>query len=79
MVNQITYGIKKADERYGDLALDTLGFAAPVGLTVTERSHPYFQISYDISRSFIRLSILILFKIIIFCKCSAQSLVSQSL
>ena len=25
---------------------DTLGFAAPVGLTVTERSHPYFQISY---------------------------------
>lgn len=26
---------------------DTLGFAAPVGLTVTERSHPYFQISYE--------------------------------
>ena len=25
---------------------DTLGFAAPRGLTVTERSHPYFQISY---------------------------------
>ncbi len=25
---------------------DTLGFAAPIGLTVTERSHPYFQISY---------------------------------
>jgi hypothetical protein len=25
---------------------DTLGFAAPFGLTVTERSHPYFQISY---------------------------------
>ena len=26
---------------------DTLGFAAPFGLTVTERSHPYFQISYS--------------------------------
>ena len=25
---------------------DTIGFAAPIGLTVTERSHPYFQISY---------------------------------
>ena len=25
---------------------DTLSFAAPFGLTVTERSHPYFQISY---------------------------------
>jgi hypothetical protein len=25
---------------------DTLGFSAPIGLTVTERSHPYFQISY---------------------------------
>ncbi len=26
---------------------DTLGFSAPYGLTVTERSHPYFKISYD--------------------------------
>ncbi|MDA8763047.1 trehalase family glycosidase [Flavobacteriaceae bacterium] len=26
---------------------DTLGFAAPFGLTVTERSHPHFQISYS--------------------------------
>ena len=26
---------------------DTLGFSAPYGLTVTERSHPYFKISYN--------------------------------
>ena len=26
---------------------DTLGFSAPYGLTVTERSHPYFKINYD--------------------------------
>ena len=26
---------------------DTLGFSAPYGLTVTERSHPFFKISYN--------------------------------
>ena len=26
---------------------DQLGFAAPLGLTVTEQSHPFFKISYD--------------------------------
>ncbi len=27
--------------------LDTMGFSAPFGLTVCERSHPYFEISYE--------------------------------
>jgi len=27
--------------------LDTTGFAAPFGLTTTERSHPYFEIKYE--------------------------------
>lgn len=26
---------------------DSLGFAAPFGLTVTEQSHPYFEVSYE--------------------------------
>lgn len=36
--------------KYGNVwgkVKDSLGFAAPYGLTVTERSHPYFKISYE--------------------------------